>query len=167
MPSGSCRSHRPEPFDIAAAQPVIADPVTRHIAELAGLAYEMVLHLLLRFFTHTDETDEQLGVLIDAGVDLMAGVLRPLAVALARMPVGEGYPGRTAGFTFEMYYLMGNLVPWREPAWALLHERMHLLVDHCSVRAPEGHESVRAARERAAAIAERLAAHVPASMRQS
>jgi hypothetical protein len=154
-----------QPFDVAAAQPIITDPQTRHIAELAGLAYEMVLHVLLRFFTHTDETDEQLNVLVDAGIDLMAGVLRPLAVALSTMPVGEAHPGRTAGFAFEMYYLMGNLVPWRESAWALLHERIHLLVEHCSVHAAEGHEAVAVARERAAAIAARLAAHVPAELR--
>jgi Ferritin-like len=154
-----------QPFDIPAAQPVITDPVTRHIGELAGLAYEMVLHVLLRFFTHTDETDDQLAVLVDAAVDLMAGVLRPLAVTLARMPVGEAHPGRTTGFSFEMYYLMGNLVPWREPAWALLHERLHLLVEHCSVHAAEGYPAVLAARDRAAAIADRLAAHVPAELR--
>lgn len=154
-----------QPFDIPAAQPVITDPATRHIGELAGLAYEMVLHVLLRFFTHTDETDDQLAILVDAAVDLMAGVLRPLAVALARMPVGEAHPGRTTGFSFEMYYLMGNLVPWREPAWALLHERLHLLVEHCAVHAAEGHPAVLAARDRAAAIADRLAAHVPAELR--
>jgi Ferritin-like len=156
-----------QPFDIAAAQPVITDPVTRHIGELAGLAYEMVLHVLLRFFTHTDETDEQLAVLVDAAVDLMAGVLRPLAVTLARMPVGEAHPGRTTGFSFEMYYLMGNLVPWRESAWALLHERLRLLVEHCSVHAAGGHPAVVAARDRAATIADRLAANVPAELRQA
>ena len=154
-----------QPFDIAAAQPLITDPQTRHIAELAGLAYEALLQVLVRFFTHTDETDEQLALLIDTAIDLMVGVLRPLASALTRMPVGEAHPGRTAGFSFEMYYVMGNLVPWREPAWALLHERMHLLVEHCSVHAAEGHEAVLAARARAAGVADRLAAHIPAELR--
>jgi hypothetical protein len=49
--------------------------------------------------------------------------------------------------------------------WALLHERLYLLVEHCSVHAAEGHPAVLAARDRAAAIAERLAAHVPAELR--
>jgi hypothetical protein len=156
-----------QPFDIPAAQPVITDPQARHVAELAGLAYEMVLQLLLRFFTHTDETDEQLGVLIGGAIGMMAGVLRPLASALTQLPVGAAHPGRTVGFTFEMYYLMGNTVPWREPAWALLHERTLLLADHCSsaIQAHGVHEAVAEAHDRVAAVAAELAAHVPAELK--
>src|SRR5262249_48548963 len=54
-----------QPFDIAAPRPVITDPQARGVAELAGLAYEMTLLVLLRFFTHTDETDAQLRILVD------------------------------------------------------------------------------------------------------
>jgi hypothetical protein len=156
-----------QPFDVAAAQPVITDPQTHHVAELAGFAYELVLQLLLRFFTHTDETDEQLGVLVDGAVDLMTGVLRPLASALTQLPVGEAHPGRTAGFAFEMYYMMGNLVPWREPAWALLHERLLQLVAHCvaAIETHGVHQAVQDAQGRAAAIAAKLAVHVPAELR--
>ncbi len=102
-----------QPFDIPAPLPVIAEPATARIAELAGFGYEMVLQLLLRFFTHTDETDEQLRILVDGAIDLMAGVVRPLGAALTRLPVGPAHPGRTAGFAFEMYYVMGNMVPAR------------------------------------------------------
>jgi hypothetical protein len=155
-----------QPYDISTPQPVITDPLTHHIAELAGIGYEMVLQTLVRFFTHTEETDEQLGVLIDAAIGLMAGVLRPLATAMTRLPFGAAYPGRTAGFAFEMYYTMGNLVPWREPAWALLHERMSLLVDHCTAATDTHgtHDSVIAAQRQAAAITSALAAHVPAEL---
>jgi hypothetical protein len=156
-----------QPFDIPAPVAVITDPRTYHVAELAGLAYEMVLQILVRFFTHTEETDEQLGTLIDAAINLMAGVLRPLAVALTQLPVGPEHPGRTAGFAFQMYYIMGNLVPWREPAWALLRERTALLVDRC-VEATEAHgphDAIARAREAAAAVTEALAAHVPADLR--
>jgi len=58
---------------------------------------------------------------------------------------------------------MGNLVPWREPAWALLHERMSLLLERC-VAATDTHgphDAVLAAHDRVAAIAATLAAHVP------
>jgi hypothetical protein len=94
-------------------------------------------------------------------------VLRPLAVALSQLPVGPEQPGRTAGFAFQMYYIMGNLVPWREPAWALLRERMALLVDRCvaATEAHGPHEAVARAREAAAAVTEALAAHVPAHLR--
>jgi hypothetical protein len=104
----------------------------------AALAYEVLLQLLTRFFTHTDETDEQLGVLIGGAIGLMADVLRPLATGLTTLPVGEAHPGRTAGFAFPMYYPMGNFVPWREPAWALLLQRLSLLVDRCARAAQAG-----------------------------
>lgn len=156
-----------QPFDISAPRPVITDPLAHHIAELAGLSYELALQVLVRFFTHTDETDEQLGVLIEAAIGLMAGVLRPLAVALTGLPAGAAYPGRTAGFAFEVYYPMGNFVPRREAAWALLHERMSLLVDHCAAAtlAHGQQDAVLAAQQRAAAIRSALAAHVPAEIR--
>jgi len=156
-----------QPFDLAAPQVVITDPGTRHVAELAAFAYEMVLQVLLRFFTHTDETDEQLSVLVDSAIRLMAGVLHPLGVALTELPVGVEHPGRTAGFAFEMFYQMSNLVPWREPAWALLQERMAALVERCEAVAESGvaTAAVATARDNAAGIAAALAAHTPAKLR--
>jgi hypothetical protein len=156
-----------QPFDITDPVPVITDPLTHAVAEVAALAYELVLHLLTRFFTHTDETEEQLGTLIGSAIDVMAGLVRPLGSALTTLPVGPPHEGRTAGFTFQMYYLMGNLVPWREAAWALLHERMALLSHRCAEVA--GHEgapaAVREAHQRAERISATLAAHVPARLR--
>jgi hypothetical protein len=146
-----------QPFDIPHPVAIITDPQSVHVAELAGIAYEMVLQLLLRYFTHTDETDEQLGVLIDAAIETMAGVLRPLAVHLTTLPVGPEHAGFTAGFTFQMYYVMSNLVPWREPAWALLHERMSLLTERCEQGGPQ----LDAIREAAGGITAKLKAHVP------
>jgi hypothetical protein len=156
-----------QPFDVPAAQPCIGDPVTRQVAEVAVVAYEVVLHLLLRLFTHTDETDEQLATLANGAIRMMAGVLRPLAVALTTLPAGPEHPGRTAGFAFQMYYVMGNLVPWREPAWALLHERASILVARCAELGQiEGAPAaVREAGKRAASIAATLAAHVPEDLR--
>jgi Ferritin-like len=151
-----------QPFDIPVPQPVTTDPATRHVADLGALAYEVVLHLLTRYFTHTDETDEQLGTLVGAAIDLMAGVLRPLGTALSRMPMGAPHEGRTAGFAFQMFYPMGNFVPWREPSWALLHERLALLVERCGAEtAPVAHTVVAKADE----IAGRIAAHVPVELR--
>jgi hypothetical protein len=162
-----------QPFDVPAPQRLITDARTHHVAELAAVAYEMVLQLLLRLFTHTQETDEQLGVLVNSAIDLMAGALRPLASAMTRMPIGDAFPGNTTGFAFEMFYTMTNLVPWREPAWALLHERVALLADRCQdvvlQVGDEGADGVDAAvrdvvgqvHERAGAVAAALATHVP------
>ncbi len=112
-----------QPFDISEPQTLVTEPATRTVAELFNLGYELLLQLLTRFFTHTDETGEQLSALTESAFGLMAGVLGPLGRALTRLPAGGEHPGRTAGPTFEMYYQMGNFVPWRGAAWALLSER--------------------------------------------
>jgi hypothetical protein len=56
---------------------------------------------------------------------------------------------------------MGNLVPWREPAWALLRERTAFLAAKCTYDS----DVVRGAGETAASLADKLAAHVPAELR--
>ncbi|MEV4108877.1 ferritin-like protein [Nonomuraea sp. NPDC049695] len=153
-----------QPYDIADPQPLITDPGTRRTAELAAVAYELVLHLLTRFFTHTDESEEQLGLLVGTSISMMADVLRPLAAAMTTLPVGPEHPGRTAGFAFEMYYAMSNFVPWREPSWALLHERMRVLVERCRAAEKAGGPAAAVAASagiRAAELAERVRAHVP------
>jgi hypothetical protein len=150
-----------QPFDLTDPVTVITNPEAHRVAEITTLAYEVLLHLLTRFFTHTDETDEQLGLLISAAFDLMGDIIGPLGHALTQLPVGSAADRRNAGFAFEMHYLMGNFVPWRQPAWALLRERMAFLAQKCTNDA----DVVRAAGEKAASLAEKLAAHVPAEMR--
>ena len=86
-----------QPFDLAAQQPVISDPATRQVARLFALGYEALLQVLTRFFTHTDETDDQLGLLTGAAFSLMSGVLGPLGDALTQLPAGPDHPGRTVG----------------------------------------------------------------------
>jgi len=53
-----------QPFDSSEPRPVLSDPTTQAVAELFNLGYEVLLHLLVRYFTHTDETDAQLDTLI-------------------------------------------------------------------------------------------------------
>jgi hypothetical protein len=162
-----------QPFDIPSPRPVITDPQARRVAELAGLAYELTLHVLLRFFTHTDETDSQLSTLVDAALTLMAKVLQPLGTELTTLPVGPSHPGRTAGFAFEMYYVMGNMTPHREPAWALLAERGRILAHRCRqvAVAADGDDdaqpsaAISAAAEQAQRVADSLTAQVPEALR--
>jgi Ferritin-like len=158
-------SYARQPYDIDTPLPVITDPLTRQVAELTNVAYEIVLQLLTRFFTHTDETDEQLETLINGAIGVMADVVRPLGTAMTHLPVGAEHDGRTAGFAFEMYYRMTNFVPWREPAWALLFERTSLLADMCG--AGDVADVVGDAAGRAQSIAGDLAAHVPSELRRS
>jgi hypothetical protein len=152
-----------QPFDRTDPVTVITNPEAHRVAEVTTIAYEVLLHLLTRFFTHTDETDEQLGVLISAAFDLMGEIIRPLGHALTQLPLASPADGRNAGFAFEMHYLMGNLVPWRQPAWALLRERMAFLAERCT----NDPDVVRTAGEKATALADKLAAQVPAELRPS
>jgi len=137
------------------------------VAELFNLGYEVLLQVLTRFFTHTDETDEQLDALVQGAFGLMTGVLKPLGTALTRLPMGPGNPGRTAGAAFEMYYQMGNFVPWRKAAWVLLSERAAMLSRQCAETATRdgAPAAVSSAATTAAAISEQLARHVPQDLR--
>jgi len=156
-----------QPFDVPEPQLLVTDPAARTVAELFNLGYETLLQLLTRFFTHTDETDEQLDALIETAFALMGGVLAPLGRALTRLPAGPEHPGRTAGPTFEMYYQMGNFIPARGAAWALLSERAAVLAGHCTIAT--SHDAVPgslgAAAEAATTAAARLASHVPPELR--
>jgi len=120
----------------------------------------------MRFFTHTDETDDQLSLLIEVAFSLMSGVLAPLGDALTRLPAGPDHPGRTVGPAFEMFYLMGNLVPWRDAAWALLSERVAVLAGQCATTAGQDSAlaAVGAAAKCAAGIQAQLTPQVPAAM---
>jgi hypothetical protein len=61
---------------------------------------------------------------------------------------------------------MGNFVPSREPAWALLHERTVLLCEKCGAAAErEGTPNPMSdVGRRAESISETLAAHVPSEL---
>jgi len=156
-----------QPYDIEQPQPQPTDPLTREVAELFNLGYEVLLQLLTRFFTHTDETDEQLDALVHAAFSLMAGVLKPLGTALTRLPFGPESPDHTAGPAFEMYYQMGNFVPWRNAAWVLLAERAAVLSRQCAdcARRDGVPATVSSAAAAAAGISEQLAGYVPQDLR--
>ena len=156
-----------QPFDIAEPQPLLTDPVTRTVAELFNLGYETLLQLLTRFFTHTDETDEQLAALTGSAFRLMGGVLAPLGRTLTRLPAGPEHHGHTAGPTFEMYYQMGNFIPARGAAWAVLSERAAVLAARCTSVASgdAAPASVATAASTATAVAAKIAGHVPTEFR--
>lgn len=155
-----------QPFDQTAAQPLISDPATREVARLFALGYEALLQVLTRFFTHTDETSDQLALLIEVAFSLMSGVLEPLGDTLTRLPAGPEHPGRTAGPAFEMFYLMGNFVPWQDAAWALLSERVAVLATRCAAAGQEGTAAaIGRAADCAAGIQAKLASQVAPELR--
>ena len=104
--------------------PLVTDPVTVRVLDVFNVTYEILLYSLGRFFGHGDETDEQLQALADVAVGLMAKVLKPVGELVTTMPVGDEYPGMCAGPSFEVFYRSGYLLPHKNAAWTLLHERL-------------------------------------------
>ena len=104
--------------------PLIGDPLTARVTDLFNVGYEILLQIFERFFAHTQETDAQLKILADATVGIMLRVIKPLGDLITTLPVGERYPGRTAGPSFELFYESDYLMPHRQAAWALLAERL-------------------------------------------
>jgi hypothetical protein len=113
---------RPQATGIAV--PLIGDPGTARCMDLLNVAYEVLLQLLSRYFAHTDETPEQLGVLADVSMALMYGAVKPLGTVVTTLPVGWDRPGVTAGPGFELFYQVDYLLPHREAAWVLMEERL-------------------------------------------
>ena len=104
--------------------PLIDDPRTKRVADLFNVVNEIVLLALTRFFAHTDETNEQLATLESIAVGLMFAAIKPLGQLLTTLPFGPSAPGRTAGPTFEVFYIGGYLLPHRAAAWTLIAERL-------------------------------------------
>jgi hypothetical protein len=100
-----------------------------HLRTLARVDDEVTLQLLARYFAHTDETEDHLGVLARVSVGLMRSVIKPLGGLVTRLPVGWDYPGATAGPTFELFYGVDYLLPHRDAAWIVMEERMRTVAD--------------------------------------
>jgi len=54
----------------------------------------------------------------------MFAAIKPLGQILTALPFGPSAPGRTAGPTFEVFYIGGYLLPHRAAAWTLIAERL-------------------------------------------
>ena len=120
------------PSDTGLSDPVlITDPITAGVADLFNAAYEVMLQMLVRFFAHTEETEEELQTLSSTAVGAMFLLTKPLGQLLTTLPVGAEYPGKTAGPNFE-FYRRGYLLPHRHAAWVLMHERLLELADYCA-----------------------------------
>jgi hypothetical protein len=110
---------------------LITDPTTAGVADLFNATYEVMLQMLIRFFAHTEETEEELQTLSSTAVDVMSLLIKPLGQPLTTLPVGAEYPGKSAGPNFE-FYRTSYLLPHRHAAWVLMHERLLELAVYCA-----------------------------------
>ncbi|HLL07077.1 MAG TPA: ferritin-like domain-containing protein [Nocardioidaceae bacterium] len=108
---------------------LITDPVTAEISDLFNVVYDLLLQMIARYFAFGRETDEQLAVLADTSVGLMFGAIKPLGLALAKLPVGPEHPGLTAGANFQLAYRSNFLLPHRRSAWIRFRERLDETAD--------------------------------------
>jgi len=110
--------------------PLISDPVTAAVSELFNASYEVVLQLLLRYFMHGNETQDELQTLSSTAVNAMFMVIKPLGQLLTTLPIGPHLPGKMAGPTFEIYRT-AYFLPDHDAAWIVLHERLLELAAYC------------------------------------
>ena len=106
---------------------LISDPLTRNVADLFNSVYEVILQVQSRYFVHNGETPDELETLARTAKHLMNWVMRYLGRVLTALPVGHEFPGRTAGPAFEIVRPAFFILPHRNAAWKILHERLETL----------------------------------------
>lgn len=116
---------------------LVGDPLTRRVADLFNAVYEVTLQVQSRYFVHHGETPEELETLAKTAKHLMNWVMRTLGPVLTALPVGPELPGRTAGPAFEIVRPAFFVLPHREAAWKILHERLETLAAVCTSLARE------------------------------
>jgi chromopyrrolic acid synthase len=82
------------------AKELVTDPVAREVMVLFNESYFMMLQLMIQHFGGSPDASLRRSKLMNAAIDVMTGVMRPLAELLVIMPSGR--PGRTAGPSFEI-----------------------------------------------------------------
>ena len=110
--------------------PLISDVVTAGVSELFNAGYEVVLQMLMRYFIHGKETEDELQTLSSTAVNAMFMAIKPLGQLLTTLPIGPDSPGKMAGPTFEIYRT-GYVLPHHDAAWIVLHERLLELAAYC------------------------------------
>ena len=86
--------------------------------------------MLMRYFIHGQETEDELQTLSSTAVSAMFMVIKPLGQLLTTLPIGPDLPGKMAGPTFEIYQT-GYILPHHDAAWIVLHERLLELAAYC------------------------------------
>lgn len=141
----------------------ITDPVAQELAELFNGVYDLMLMMLVRFFAHGGETEEEMRLLARGTLRMMASGLRPLGEALARTPAGPEYPGKTAGPTFGIARSV-HLLPHKEAAWIFFLERLYDLATRLTRLGEEASlpQEVPEAAAAMESVAEHLTPFIPA-----
>ncbi|WP_329062059.1 ferritin-like domain-containing protein [Streptomyces sp. NBC_01429] len=82
------------------AAETVTDPDARAVMELFNRSYFMALQLMVQHFGERPDESLRRSDLMNAAIDMMTGLMRPLAELLVTLPSGRR--GRTAGPSFEL-----------------------------------------------------------------
>ena len=144
----------------------LTHPFTHRAAELFDASYEVMVMMLARFFAHENESDDELRTLVDAAIDLMFGVIRPLGRLLTTLPAHAAGGAPTAGPGFELGRTI-HVLPHRHAAWMILGERCAELAGFAARLASELEGSDRGLERVATSLEDavrKLARHSPAAI---
>ncbi len=115
------------------AKELVTDPDAREVLQLFNRSYFMMLQLMLQHFGQCPDASLRRSGLMNMAIEVMTGVMRPLAELLVTLPSGR--PGKTAGPTRELESRPGYEarpdVAWR--AIALRFEHLAAAARQCSL----------------------------------
>jgi hypothetical protein len=149
---------RDQPDAVRLGANVITDELSRDVVEIFAAVYEIMLQVLARYFAHTDEDEEQLYVLKSAFLNLMPFVLSPIGNAVTQLPAGDGFAGKNAGPSFEVFSDVA-LLPHKTSAWAYYRERLDEIAAACASVAsdPRASQPLKDALTKASVALQRIA----------
>ncbi|MFL5863128.1 MAG: hypothetical protein ACJ780_20545, partial [Solirubrobacteraceae bacterium] len=78
----------------------VTDPDARAVMHQFNRSYYLILQLMVQHFGQTPDASLRRSRLMNAAIDVMTGMMSPLAELLVTMPSGRR--GRTAGPSFEL-----------------------------------------------------------------
>ncbi|MGW1198788.1 ferritin-like domain-containing protein [Streptomyces sp. NPDC002536] len=111
-----------------AAKESVTDPEARAVGRLFNRSYHMMLQLMVQHFGESPDGSLRRSKLMNASIDVMTGMMRPLAELLVTMESGRR--GRTAGPTFEL-----DAVPACIPRPDVARRSLALRFEHLSAAA--------------------------------
>ncbi|HEY6423084.1 MAG TPA: ferritin-like domain-containing protein [Pseudonocardiaceae bacterium] len=115
------------------ARELVTDPDTREVLQLFNRSYFMMLQLMTQHFGQCPDSSLRRSELMNMAIEVMTGVMRPLAELLVTLPSGRR--GKTAGPSFELESLPGYVsrpdVAMR--AIALRFEHLAVAARKCSL----------------------------------
>jgi hypothetical protein len=112
-----------EPPPDTAAFNLIEEPFACKVSDLFNASYALMVEMLMRFFAHTEETQDELHALVGTAMTMMERVLQPLGSTLTLLPATAAGDSPRAGAGFAFYRSIDYL-PHRDAAWIVFAERL-------------------------------------------